>query len=73
LRKKAGTFVDGLSKNASKSRANARGNSGAADEILKSWVAPQRVESGIHPDPWYSSGTLQKRLLQRLKSFFFFA
>lgn len=35
----------------------------AADKVLKSGVAPERVESGIHPDPWHSSGTLQVALL----------
>ena len=47
-----------------------RGDSDAANQILKSWIAAQRIESGIHPDPWYSSGSLQERLLQRFKRLF---
>jgi len=31
------------------------GNSDAAHEILKPRIASEGVQSGIHPDPWYSS------------------
>ena len=30
-------------------------NSDAAKEILEPGIASQRLQSGIHPDPWYSS------------------
>ena len=52
---------------------SAMGNSDAANKILKSGVASERFESGVHPDPWYSSGALEEGLLQRLKGLFILA
>ena|SRR5215471_8210889 len=43
------------------------GKSDTADKVLKSRVGPQRVQSGIHPDPWHSSRALEKPLLQRFE------
>ena len=48
------------------------GNSDAANEILKSRIAPEGVESGIHPDPWHSSRSLEVSLLKRLQSLLLF-
>jgi hypothetical protein len=30
-------------------------DSDTPDQVLEPGVVSQRVESGIHPDPWYSS------------------
>lgn len=53
--------------------ANPLRNAGAAGQILKSGIAPQRIESGIHPDPRYSSRVLQEGLLERIEGLLFFA
>ena len=44
-----------------------------ADKILKPGIASEGVESGIHPDPGDSSGSLKESLLHGLKSFFLFS
>jgi hypothetical protein len=37
---------------------SAPGNADLADKLLKPRVTAERVHSGIHPDPWQSSGFL---------------
>ena len=57
----------------SKGRAHPCRYAGAADHVLKPRIAAQRIESGIHPDPRYSSGALQESLLKGIEGFLFFA
>src|SRR5690242_18634577 len=57
----------------SKGRTHPWRNAGTADQVLKSWIAAERVESGIHPDPRYSGGSLQERLLERVEGLLFLA
>jgi hypothetical protein len=45
-------------------------NANAADQILKPGVATERIESGIHPDPRYSSRALEVGFLERSKGLF---
>jgi hypothetical protein len=49
------------------------GGANASHKVLKSGVCPKRIHSGIHPDPWYSSGVVADCQLQRVKSFFIFS
>ena len=44
------------------------GNTKAPDKILKPGIASKRVQSEIHPDPGYSSGSLEEGLLHGLDS-----
>lgn len=48
------------------------GNTNAPDKILEPGIAAQRVQSEIHPDPGYSSGSLEEGLLHGLDSLFVF-
>ena len=73
MREELGSTFRVAAEKCSKSRAYPLRKSRTADHILKPRIASQRIEPGIHPDPRYSSGSLQESLLERIESFLLFA
>ena len=51
---------------------SASGKAHLANYVLKPRVTAEWVHSGIHPDPWQSSGFLPDALFQGFEGLFFF-